>query len=242
LPEALRLAQLIHATPGLRLAGVAGYEGVVPNSRAESTIEAVDRHCRLVRDVFVAAAGYFETPAPIYSMGGSAFPDRVVEHLPDNRLVPGSRIILRSGCYVTHDHGTYAAVSPVPDLVPALSVRAVVLSVPEEGMAVVGAGKRDLPYDAGLPLVLSARTTDGAPKAGATAVVRNLFDHHAVLTEVSGLEVTDIVDLGISHPCSAFDRWPEYVVADGNGQMVDVWHTDFHRSSLTGRSATGQRR
>jgi D-serine deaminase-like pyridoxal phosphate-dependent protein len=232
LDEALRLAALVHGTPGVRLAGVAGYEGVVPNSRAESTVDAVDRHCRLVREVYLGTAQYFETAAPIYSMGGSAFPDRVVEHLPDEGLVPGTRRILRSGCYVTHDHGTYAGVSPVPGLIPALSVRAVVLSTPEAGIAVVGAGKRDLPYDAGLPVFLSARTADGAPRDGATAAVRNLFDHHAVLTGVSGLDVTDVVDFGISHPCSAFDRWPEYVVTDGGGQTIDVWRTDFHRSSL----------
>ncbi|WCI09112.1 alanine racemase [Arthrobacter sp. OVS8] len=232
LHDALRIAEQVHGTPGLRLAGVAGYEGVVPNSRAEDTIEAVDRHCRLVRDVYVAAAEYFETAAPIYSMGGSAFPDRVVEHLPDDAMVPGTRKILRSGCYVTHDHGTYAAVSPVPGLIPAVSVRAVVLSAPEEGMIVVGAGKRDLAYDAGLPVFLSARTADGAAREGATAVVRTLYDHHAVLTGASGLKVTDVVDFGISHPCSAFDRWPEYVVTDGNGQAIDVWRTDFHRSSL----------
>ena len=121
---------------------------------------------------------------------------------------------------------------PCPGLVPALTVRAVVLSAPEEGIAVVGAGKRDLPYDAGLPVVLSVRTADGAPKDGATAVVRNLFDHHAVLTGAHGLDVTDVVDFGISHPCSAFDRWPEYVVTDGTGQEIGVWHTDFHRASL----------
>lgn len=240
LHDAVRLAGLVHGTPGLRLAGVAGYEGVVPNSRAESTVAAVDRHCQLVRDVFGATAQYFETAAPIYSMGGSAFPDRVVEHLPDDSQLPGTRRILRSGCYVTHDHGTYAGVSPVPGLVPALSVRAVILSVPEEGMAVVGAGKRDLPYDAGLPVFLSARTADGVPKAGATAVVHQLFDHHAVLTGASGLDVTDVADFGISHPCSAFDRWPEYVVTDGYGHAIDVWHTDFHRRSLAAGSATGQ--
>ncbi|HEX9088969.1 MAG TPA: alanine racemase [Arthrobacter sp.] len=232
LHEGLRLAELVHGTPGLRLAGVAGYEGVVPNSRAESTIEAVDRHCRLVRDVYLAAAKYFETATPIYSMGGSAFPDRVVEHLPDESQVAGTRRLLRSGCYVTHDHGTYAGVSPVPGLMPALSVRAVVLSTPEAGMAVVGAGKRDLPYDAGLPVFLSAHTADGGPPKGAAAVVRNLYDHHAVLIGVNGLDVTDVVDFGISHPCSAFDRWPEYVVTDGNGLSTGVWRTDFHRSSL----------
>ena len=232
LDEALRLAELVHGTPGIRLIGVAGYEGVVPNSRSESTIDAVDRHCRLVREVYLGAAPYFETAAPVYSMGGSAFPDRVVEYLPDDSLVPGTRRILRSGCYVTHDHGTYASVSPVPGLIPALSVRAVVLSTPEAGMAVVGAGKRDLPYDAGLPVFLSAHTADNAPRDGATAEVRNLFDHHAVLTGVSGLDVTDVVDFGRSHPCSAFDRWPEYVVTAGGGQATGVWHTDFHRSSL----------
>lgn len=232
LQEGLVLAELVHGMPGLRLAGVAGYEGVAPNSRTVSTIEAVDRHCRLVRDVYLAAAKYFETTAPIYSMGGSAFPDRVVEYLPDDSQVSGTRRLLRSGCYVTHDHGTYAGVSPVPGLAPALSVRAIVLSTPEVGIAVVGAGKRDLPYDAGLPVFLSAHTADGAPHKGASAVVRNLFDHHTVLTGVSGLDVTDVVDFGISHPCSAFDRWPEYLVTDGIGQTTGVWRTDFHRSSL----------
>ena len=232
LDEGVLLAELVRTTPGLRLVGVAGYEGVVPNSRAEDTVTAVDRHCRLVRDVYLEAAKFFETATPIYSMGGSAFPDRVVEFLPDRGQVPGTRIILRSGCYVTHDHGTYAAVSPVQGLIPAISVRAVVLSTPEEGMAVVGAGKRDLPYDAGLPTFLSARAEAGAEKKGAAAEVRNLFDHHAVLTGVTGLDVTDTVDFGLSHPCSAFDRWPEYVLTDGEGHGIDVWPTDFGRSSL----------
>ncbi|MFF2029234.1 alanine racemase [Arthrobacter sp. NPDC058192] len=236
LDEGLLLAELVRDTPGLRLVGVAGYEGVVPNSRSEDTVGAVDRHCQLVRDVYLEAAKFFETAAPIYSMGGSAFPDRVVEFLPDGGRVPGTRIILRSGCYVTHDHGTYAAVSPVPDLIPAMSVRAVVLSTPEAGMAVVGAGKRDLPYDAGLPTFLSARTADGAEKNGAAGGVRNLYDHHAVLTGVTGLDVTDTVDFGLSHPCSAFDRWHEYVLTERNGHDLGVWHTDFRRSSLTTHS------
>lgn len=232
LEEALALAERVRAAPGLRLVGVAGYEGVVPNSREESTVAAVDRHCRLVRDVYLAAASFFETPEPVYSIGGSAFPDRVVEFLPGGDQVPGTRVVLRSGCYVTHDHGTYAGVSQVSGLTPALTVRGAVLSVPEEGMAVVGAGKRDLPYDAGLPVFLSARTAEGDGKPGATGVVRSLFDHHAVLTGVGGLDVGDTVDFGISHPCSAFDRWPDYVVTDGDGQEADVWHTDFHRPSL----------
>ena len=91
LDEALALAELVRAAPGLRLVGVAGYEGVVPNRREESTVAAVDRHCRLAREIYFAAATFFETPTPVYSMGGSAFPDRVVEFLPGADQVPGTR-------------------------------------------------------------------------------------------------------------------------------------------------------
>nr|WP_246223835.1 alanine racemase [Pseudarthrobacter psychrotolerans] len=231
LREARSLAELVGSTEGLRLVGVAGYEGVVANSREEVIVSAVDDHCRNVRDVFLAVADLYETPAPVFSMGGSAFPDRVIEFLPTDSDVPGTVRLLRSGCYVTHDHGTYAQVSPVPGLIPALAVRAVVLSAPEDGMVIAGAGKRELPYDAGLPTLLSVRTADGTGKPDATGRIEKLFDHHAVLTGATGIDVTDIVEFGISHPCSAFDRWHEYIVTDSTGE-TDVWHTNFHRESI----------
>lgn len=230
--EARDVALAITAAPGLRLVGVAGYEGVAPNSRDAINLDAVDRHCQLVREIFMDLAGQFETPAPIFSMGGSAFPDRVIEFLPSG--VPGTINMLRSGCYVTHDHGTYAGVNPIPGLMPALTVRALVVSAPEDGLVVVGAGKRDLAYDAGLPPFLAAFSAAGVEKPDATAAVHKLFDHHAVLLGAEELAVTDIVELGISHPCSAFDRWPEYLVTDDAGTVVDLWQTDFHRASIGG--------
>ncbi|MFE9356378.1 hypothetical protein ACFYPB_19820 [Streptomyces olivaceoviridis] len=163
-------------------------------------------------------------------MGGSAFPDRVVHTLAeaardfgDLPMVPA----LPSGCYVTHDHGTYAHVSRVPGLRPALTVRAVVLSTPEPGRAVVGAGKRELPYDAGLPVLIAGRDPHGTPRPAATATADQIYDHHLVLTDGRDLHVGDEVDLGISHPCSAFDRWPDITVVDGQGHPRDVWHPQF---------------
>ncbi|MEU7579812.1 alanine racemase [Streptomyces sp. NPDC041068] len=230
--QARRVAELVRAAPGLRLVGVAGYEGVAPNTRDDETIAAVDEHCRNVRDTYLNVADLFETDRPVYSMGGSAFPDRVVAFLPTEAQVPGTVRLLRSGCYVTHDHGVYARMSPVPGLVPALTVRAVVVSVPEIGTAVVGAGKRDLPYDADAPALLSARAANGQLKTGVAGRVRALYDHHAVLSDARNLEVTDVVEFGLSHPCSAFDRWPAYLVTDERGEVVDVWRTDFRRSSI----------
>jgi D-serine deaminase-like pyridoxal phosphate-dependent protein len=225
------LAELVGSTSGLSLVGVGGYEGVVANSRDPGILSAVDYHCRMVRDVFLAVADLFDTQTPVFSMGGSAFPDRVIEFLPADSDVPGTVRLLRSGCYVTHDHGTYAGVSPIPGLIPALAVRAVVLSAPEDGMVIVGAGKRDLPYDAGLPALISVRTAEGETKHATTGSLEKLFDHHAVLTGATRISVTDIVEFGISHPCSAFDRWPEYIVTDSTGK-TDVWRTDFHRESI----------
>ena len=230
--EARQVAEAITAAPGLRLVGVAGYEGVVPNSRDAINLDAVDHHCQLVHDIYVDLAGQFETSAPIFSMGGSAFPDRVVEFLPSPAAVPGTVNMLRSGCYATHDHGTYAGVNPIPGLTPALTIRALIVSAPEDGLVVAGAGKRDVPYDAGLPPFLAAYSAAGVLKPDATAKVHKLFDHHAVLLGAEGLAVTDIVELGISHPCSAFDRWPEYLVTDDSGAVIDLWRTDFHRESI----------
>jgi D-serine deaminase-like pyridoxal phosphate-dependent protein len=43
--------------------------------------------------------------------------------------------------------------------------------------------------------------------------------------EAEGLRVGDVVDLGISHPCSVFDRWRE-IVAVGD-DAVETWRPAF---------------
>ncbi|MEV7046289.1 alanine racemase [Amycolatopsis sp. NPDC051061] len=203
------LARLVRSSPGVRLAGVAGYEGVVPNSRDEATVSAVREHCRRTAETFAELAGWYETPAPVLSMGGSAYPDLVVTEAAG--LVPDGALVLRSGCYVTHDHGTYAAVSPFAGLKPAITVRAEVISAPEPGMVVLGAGKRELPHDAGLPVLLGARSAaDARPITDIEGRVETLYDHHAVVTGARGLRVTDVVELGVSHPCSVFSRWDAF--------------------------------
>ncbi len=221
------LAARCRDADGLRLAGVSGYEGVRPNRRTPDNLADVDRHCQTAVGAFGEMRPWFERPRPIFTMGGSAFPDLVLDALTgDEGSGDDATVVLRSGCYVTHDHGTYAAVSPVPGLRAALAVRAVVLSAPEPGLVVVGAGKRELPYDAGLPVLLGAIDASGARRTEVRGTASQIFDHHLVLTEVDGLAVGDVVDLGISHPCSAFDRWPSITVVDGGGSASERWHPE----------------
>ncbi|GHF06709.1 alanine racemase [Streptomyces morookaense] len=229
------LGRAVAAAPGcVTLAGVAAYEGVRPNRRDPATLAAVSDHCRTAVDVFRALAPLVTAGPPVFTIGGSAFPDLaadacreladLTEPAEPGEQPPGHRpvCVLRSGCYVTHDHGTYQQVTPIPGLRPALTVRAAVVSAPEPGLAVVGAGKRELPHDAGLPVVV------GPP--GATGTAAQIFDHHLVLTDPHGLAVGDFVDLGISHPCSAFDKWREINVIAPDGSVHEVWRPRFRPS------------
>jgi D-serine dehydratase len=74
-------------------------------------------------------------------------------------------ILLRPGCYLTHDVGIYRhaeqrihSQNPIArdmgsSLLPALQLWAYVQSVPEQGRAIIALGKRDAAFDAGLPQV-----------------------------------------------------------------------------------------
>src|SRR6185503_371075 len=110
----------------------------------------------------LARDGLFDAaPQVIVSAGGSAYFDLVADALtapwPDGLTVFP---VLRSGAYITHDDGSYRTVSPLgaepritgtPPLRPALRVWAQVISRPEAGLALLTAGKRDVPYDLDLP-------------------------------------------------------------------------------------------
>lgn len=231
--EAVRIAEAVGRSSRLSLVGVAGYEGSVSAPTADLTLDAARVFCDRLGDLASAllASGHFDA-VPVVTAGGSAYFDAVVAALAGE---PAWRVVLRSGCYATHDHGLYRSVSAferagsVPGLVPALEVWAPVLSRPESGTAVVGAGRRDLSFDAGLPVPLRGRTAAGEQVDLGDAVVRQLFDQHAIVAIPEGLDLVpgDEVGLGISHPCTTFDKWRWVPVLDEDETIVDVVRTFF---------------
>jgi D-serine deaminase-like pyridoxal phosphate-dependent protein len=93
-----------------------------------------------------------------------------------------------------------------------------VLSRPEPGRAILGAGRRDLSYDADLPVRL-----DGPGRI----VALNDQHAHVELDPGDALAVGDVVRLGISHPCTALERWRLIPLADGSGRVIDAIATCF---------------
>lgn len=220
-------------SPHVRLKGLAAFEGLLPDlySRRDAEIRSLLR--ALVRQVDDLLAGGRLPDAFIVTAGGSAAFDLVVEELA-GRWPGRATIILRSGCYVTHDHGIYAATSPLATgsdpLRPALELWAYVQSRPEPELAYATFGRRDAPYDTGFPIPI-ARIARGETRKVAVdgIVVEGLNDQHARLRVPLGcdLAVGDILIFGISHPCSAFDRWRLLMVVDDQDRVTDGLLTFF---------------
>jgi D-serine deaminase-like pyridoxal phosphate-dependent protein len=239
-PEALAVASAVTASPVLRLAGVAGYEGSIGHDREPATLAAVAAFCRELR----ALAGRLP-PVPagqddyLVTVGGSAFFDVVVDELTgQDGSGPARPVVLRSGAYVSHDHGFYARLSPGvqpggaargPALRPALEVWTRVLSAPEPGLAIADAGRREAPVDQGPPVPLRVRRPGGQTADASGMRVARLDDEHAYLRvpPENPLRPGDLVCLGISHPCTAFDKWPLIPVVDEEYRIVDVVRTFF---------------
>jgi D-serine deaminase-like pyridoxal phosphate-dependent protein len=117
-----------------------------------------------------------------------------------------------------------------PALRPALELWAQVLSRPEPGLALLGAGRRDAGFDQGLPVPLRI-VRRGAASAVSTVngEVTELNDQHAYLRldETTALAPGDLVCLGISHPCTTLDKWRVIPVVSDDGRVTDTVHAFF---------------
>jgi D-serine deaminase-like pyridoxal phosphate-dependent protein len=230
--EALEVAKAVAETETLRVAGVAGYEGTIGPDAKPETLDLITAFCRRLRKLADSARGFGSGVEDfIVSAGGSTYFDIVTSELTKGDT-SGLRVVLRSGAYLTYDHGMYARLSPaargVPDAPafhPAIEIWAQVLSRPEPGLALLGLGRRDAGFDAGLPVPL--RTQHGPDIAGWK--LTKLMDQHGYLQVPASavLDPGDLVCFGISHPCTTLDKWRVMPVVDDDGRVTDVVHAFF---------------
>lgn len=211
--EVDEVARAAAASPRLRLIGVAGYEASRSQDVSVEAVTQVRAYLAGMRATVARLGALFQTDEVILTAGGSTYPDVVVDELAG----AAPRVLLRSGCYLTHDDGLYAATSPLA-LRPALQVWAPVVSRPESGLALVTMGRRDVSFDAGMPVPLHL--------PGAT--VTKLNDQHAFLAPAGhAVDVGDWLAFGVSHPCTTFDKWPLIPVLDDEDRVVDLVRTFF---------------
>jgi D-serine deaminase-like pyridoxal phosphate-dependent protein len=241
--EAAFVGERIAASDVLRVAGVCGYEGALAHDGSEQSLSRVRSYLQeMVRlHRLLETRGLYPADGDIFvTAGGSAYFDVVADVLAP--LAGGRvRVVVRAGAYVIHDDGFYTGITPfgrapaepIPRLRSAMHAWARVVSRPEPGLALLDAGKRDVPYDEGLPTPQLVADQLGSPARPLTnAQITAVNDQHAFLAipPDSDLRVGDVVRLGLSHPCTAFDKWRWIPLLDGNGDdphVVDLIRTYF---------------
>jgi D-serine dehydratase len=241
-PElALTVARAVAGAPGLSLAGFEGYEGLLVSNDRAADVRKVEEFVAQIAGLVRQAddEGLFGSAEILLSAGGSAYFDLVARGFEKvGGLTRPVRPVLRSGCYLTSDHGSYERLigqleqrEDTPrgtGLRPALEVWSMV-------QAILTMGKRDASYDEALPVPLyTHRPGPGLPTAlppGCTIFKMN--DQHAYLRLPSGhplcdtLDVGDLVGCGISHPCTTFDKWPLMLAVDDDYGVRHAINTFF---------------
>ncbi len=114
----------------------------------------------------------------------------------------------------------------------ALEVWAYVLSVPEPRRAILGAGRRDFGHDAAMPTPLKVYrpgrdTAPGPPPVGWEVVAVNDQHAHLALPQGADIAVGDMIALGVSHPCTTFDKWRLILVTDEAYAITSAIQTFF---------------
>lgn len=233
------LASLSRWHEYVALTGVELYEGVLDD---ESSIRQFLRRAVELTAQLAHADRFARSPV-ILSGAGSAWYDVVAEEFSNVEIGRPVEVVLRPGCYLTHDVGVYRAAqqkiqtrNPIAQrmqssLEPALQLWAYVQSVPEKHKAIVALGKRDAAFDAGLPTpALHFRPGRPAPTAASRAwELTKMMDQHAYLriTEGDDILVGDMIGFDISHPCLTFDKWRFLSVLDADYRVIDIVQTFF---------------
>lgn len=233
-----QLVTKISQFSSLKLAGIEVYEGVLSNKN--DVIEFLNYAVEQCKSLIAANA--FKTDKVIITAGGSAWYDLVCDAFSPNNILANMIPVIRPGCYVAHDQGIYEqaqqqvlARNPLAcnigsDLQSCLEIWAYVQSIPEPGRAIIGMGKRDVAFDAGLPVPNLHIDQHGSVRpANDNWKIEKIMDQHAMLNceQDSSLKVGDIIAFGTSHPCLTFDKWRCINVIDDNYNVIDIFETYF---------------
>lgn len=235
---ALALAQEVATLPGLTLRGLELYEGVLHGDDPQPQVEALLRQAAgLACQMAPLVEGEF-----ILTGAGTVWYDVVCNVWLAAQKPDRCRVVIRPGCYITHDMGIYEiarqeliARDPIAcdlggDLTSALELMAMVQSVPEADRAVVNFGKRDCAFDAGLPQpVAHYRNGHALPLPANEIVSVGIMDQHCMLRLAPGcdVQVGDIIVFGTSHPCLTFDKWKTLLLVDDEYTVLEELDTLF---------------
>lgn len=239
--DVMALAQQINTLPAVQLAGIEFYEGVVKGAEPDQGVRQLVRQATSLMQSMLKQQ-LLQYPTALISGAGSVWYDVVAEELTAALLPEQVKLVLRPGCYISHDAGIYQqaqlqvqarsslACSLGDDLQNALELAVYVQSLPEPGLAVLGFGKRDAAFDAGLPQATALYRhgmllTDQLQNCETIKVMdQHAFWRYDVAVQP---QIGDMLLLSTSHPCLTFDKWRTLWVVDESYNLLQEVDTFF---------------
>ena len=234
--EAEAVAREIEETGTAVVGGIGAYEGPAGEDRSPDSLASVNSYLASVTGIFrdFHAKGVFSADdPPVLTIGGSDVFEIVSEYIKNELAsIDSYRLVIRSGCYLVHDHGHYAAMGPSVQpgwsstpFQGVLEVGATVISRPQTDLALLNIGRRDIGFDKGSPSVIDPLPTGG----GGPLPIVKLNDQHAFVRpdNPADLPVGTPVRVGISHPCTTLDKWRVLMITDDEHNVVDTAATIF---------------
>lgn len=223
----------------LGIAGVEAFEGIISLETAADGIDEINRVLKFVQNILfeLIPEDLAGVDSIVLSAGGSAYFDVVASSFAEIESPFPKRIVLRSGCYLTHDSGIYEKQQECRtqrgwtdgQFRPALEVWSYVQSLPEPGLAILTMGKRDCAYDYSLPVPEKSYCPTKGQEPLSGCQITALNDQHAYLKypAAKDLQLGDMISCGISHPCTAFDKWKFIPVVNDQYDVTDAIVTFF---------------
>lgn len=233
LDDALAIRDAVQQSGGrLTLAGVACYEAAAVTGSDDVRTVLPDLFALVSSTVDIVAEKMPENAAILVSAGGSLYFNEVIaagRAILDRHA--SAVLVLRSGSLFFSDDGPYDRAFAdmagrgldIGDRIgPTLSIWAEILSRPERGLAIAGFGHREAPNDLGLPVIKNVFRNGVLLKLNSTVEVARLNDHHAFLSgsAIEQIEVGDVVEVGICHPCTTLQRW-RLVLGARHGHAIE---------------------
>jgi D-serine dehydratase len=238
------LVEAIDQYPNLNLCGISFYEGVIHGNDAEvKIVNFIKSICTMLAKL--CHENRFAYKDIIVTGAGSAWYDIVAKELSSNKSTQeiSTIPIIRPGCYLIHDKGIYQtaqnqviarsqlACDISGELISSLELWAYVHSIPELGFAIIGLGKRDVAFDAGLPMpeLLFRPGTEKPVKISEECRVIRIMDQHCMMKfcENTSLKPGDLVCFSTSHPCLTMDKWRYVGLIDENFIVKKTIETFF---------------
>jgi len=244
--DGLGVAAAIAGQRGLQLAGVEAYEFIVSardeDERDRNMARMFADFAELTHELDRRA--WFGSPQIVLTAGGSGAFDLAAQAITSLRLSRPVIPVIRSGCYLTQDHGwlpgyfdrmrerssVVAGVAGRP--ADAMEIWGYVQSRPEPELVLATIGKRDVSHDIHLPrpTLWFRPGIHGHPQPIAEGTtIQALNDQHAYVrvTPQAPLRVGDMIAVGMSHPCTTFDKWRSMFIVDDDYTVIDAISTWF---------------